>query len=75
MRPKLLSGLTLARISINLRMTPGGAHRAHAKANAGKCAGDVVWFLANPRKKKPLTFHYTGCLLGILIMVYEIIPI
>lgn len=40
----LLSGLTSARISINLRMTSGGAHRAQAKDNAGKCAGEVVWF-------------------------------
>ena len=28
-----------------------------------------------PRKKPGPTFHYTGWLLGILIMVYEIIPI
>ena len=26
-------------------------------------------------KKPGLTLHYTGCLIGILIMVYEIIPI
>ena len=23
-----------------------------------------------PRKKKPLTFHYTGCLIGILMLAY-----
>ena len=28
-----------------------------------------------PRKKKPRTFHYTGCLIGILIVVYYKIPI
>ena len=22
-------------------------------------------------EKKPLTFHYTGCLIGILLMVYD----
>ena len=44
---KLLSGLTSARISINLRMTSGGAHRAQAKDNAGKCAGKVEWFLTS----------------------------
>ena len=27
-------------------------------------------YLHEPRKKKTLTFHSTGCLIGILIMVY-----
>ena len=31
--------------------------------------------LSEPRKFKRITFHYTGWLLGILIMVYQIIPI
>lgn len=37
-----LGGLTSARISINLQMTSGGAHRAQAKERAGKYAGGVA---------------------------------
>lgn len=39
---KALGGLTSPRISINLQMTSGRAHRAQAKESAGKYAGGVA---------------------------------
>ena len=36
--------------------------------------GGVYMWARQPQKKNSLTFHYTGCLTGILIVVYEITP-
>ena len=36
--------------------------------------GVYMWARQPQKKKNSLTFHYTGCLTGILIVVYEITP-
>ena len=38
------------------------------------CFSDVFFGCHVSHEKKPPTFHYTGWLIGILIMVYEITP-
>ena len=36
--------------------------------NSWKCLGIVAMQVS--REKNPLTFHHTGCLIGILVIVY-----